>query len=51
MSDLAQPPEAVACLVTDVCPGGGGACADVAEPEIAGDQGVDGGGEDLALSS
>ena len=49
MSDLAHPPEAVVRLVPDVCRGGKGDCAEVAEPEVAGDQGVTGGQEGWAL--
>ena len=49
VGNLAQPPEAVARLVPDVCPGGEGGSAEVAEPEVAGDQGVAGGEENFAL--
>ena len=50
-SDLAQSPETFARLVQDVFPGGEGGCAEVAEPEVARDQGVAGGERDLAQRS
>ena len=51
MSDRAQPPEAVTCLVPNVCPGGEGGVAEIAKPKVAGYQGVAGGEEALALGS
>ena len=51
MSDLAEPQEAVTCLVPDVCPVGEGGGAEIAKPKVAGDQGVAGGKEELALRS
>ena len=51
VSDLAQPPEAVARLASDVCTGGKDGGAEVAKPKVGGDQGVVGGEETLALRS
>ena len=51
MGNLAQPPEAVARLLPDVCPGGESDYANVAELKVAEDQGVAGGELDLALRS
>ena len=51
MSNLAEPPEADARLIPDVCSGEEGGGAEVSETKAAGDQGVAGGEEDLALGS
>ena len=51
MSNLAQPPEAVARFVLDVGPGGEDGRGEVAEPYVGGDKRVAGGEEGLALRS
>ena len=45
MGNIAQAPEAVARFVPDMGPGGEDGRAEVAEPEVAGDQGQAGGEE------
>ena len=51
VSDLACPPAAVTCLVPDVYTGGEVGIAQTAKPKVAGDQGVAGREEELALRS
>ena len=43
VGDLAYSPEAVTCLVPDVCPGEEGGVAQISNPKVAGDQSVAGG--------
>ena len=51
ISDFAEPPQAVASLVPQMFPGGKYGGAEGAEPEVAGDERVAGGEEDLTFRS